>query len=162
MPPPYPPPRLRPGRLLERSPVLPRLKNDLKAILFFDRFSIPFWNDLGSDLGAMLDHGWHSNRPKFRPKCLSKPYFFKNTVFMNPPPTKKTMDFHYCWPQDRPQNDPRQAQDGSKRLLKAYVFCVEFCVRFWSDLEAQNGAQIDQKSLRNQYKMVSILWLIFG
>ena len=42
------------------------------------------------------------------------------------------MDFHYFRTQDRPQNDPRQAQDGSKRLLKAYIFYVEFCVRFWS------------------------------
>ena len=42
------------------------------------------------------------------------------------------MNFNDFWPQDRLPNDPRQAQDGSKRLLKAYVFYVEFCVRFWS------------------------------
>ena len=36
--------------------------------------------------------------------------------------------------QDRPQNDPRQAQDGSKRVLKAFLFYVEFCVQFWSVL----------------------------
>ena len=42
------------------------------------------------------------------------------------------MNFDICWPPDRPPNDPRQAQDGSRRVLKAFFFDVEFCLRFWS------------------------------
>ena len=38
------------------------------------------------------------------------------------------------WPQDRHQNDPRQTQDGSKRVLRAFFFDVELCVRFCSVL----------------------------
>ena len=79
--PPLPPPRLRLAPLLERSPVLPRLKIDQKPILFFDRFSMPFWLHFGSDLGAFWDPLWRQNRPKFRPRCLSKPYLLQKRDF---------------------------------------------------------------------------------
>ena len=35
-------------------------------------------------------------------------------------------------PKIDPQNDPRQAQDGSKRDLKAFIFYVDFGSRFWT------------------------------
>ena len=75
MPPPYP---------LHGSGSYPKevsLKIDQKPILFFDRFSIPFWLHLGSDLGAFWDPFWHPNRPKFRPRCLFKLYLLQKRDF---------------------------------------------------------------------------------
>ena len=36
---------------------------------------------------------------------------------------------------DRPQNDLRRAQDGSKRVPKAIIVHADFCLRFWIVLE---------------------------
>ena len=52
---PLPTPRLRPVLLLERGDCGPRLKIDQKPISFVDRFLIPSWLHLGSDLGAFGD-----------------------------------------------------------------------------------------------------------
>ena len=49
------------------------------------------------------------------------------------------MELHYFSPQDRPQNDPRQAQDGSKRVFKAFLFHVDFCTRFLTVLDSILG-----------------------
>ena len=62
---------------MERSPGGGRLKSVQKPILFFDRFSIPFWLHLGSDLGAFWDPFWRQNRPKICPRCTSKPYLLQ-------------------------------------------------------------------------------------
>jgi methyltransferase-like protein len=47
---------------------------------------------------------------------------------------EKPMKFDDFPTQDVPQNGPRQAQDGSKRVSKAFFFDVEFCVQFWTVL----------------------------
>ena len=78
---PLAPPRLRPGYLLERCPNGPRVKSDLKPILFFHRFPMPFWINFGSDLEVFLEPFWRQNRPKFHPRCISKPYLLQKRVF---------------------------------------------------------------------------------
>ena len=59
----------------------PRLKSDQKPILFFDRFSIPFWLHFGSELGAVWGPVWRQNRPKIHPRCTSKPYLLQKHDF---------------------------------------------------------------------------------
>ena len=38
-----------------------------------------------------------------------------------------------------PKIDPKTAQDGSKRVPKAIIFHVDFCLRFWTVLGAILG-----------------------
>ena len=69
-------PPLTPSAAPARFPdgAVGRLKSDPKPVLFLDRFQMPFWVYLGSDLGAMLDPFWQQNRPKFAIRCPSKRY----------------------------------------------------------------------------------------
>ena len=63
------------------------------------------------------------------------------------------MKFDDFWPQDRPQNDPRQAQDGSKRFLKAFFFYVEFYGQFWSGLGSILDPSLEPFGLQNRSKI---------
>ena len=69
------------------------------------------------------------------------------------------MNVNDFWPQDRSQNAPRRAQDGSKRVPKAIIFHVDFCLRFWTVLgsiwgrfgepfEPQDRSKIQQKIIK--------------
>ena len=78
---PLPPPRLRPGGLLERGDGLARLKSDPKPILLLDCFQIPCWLHFHSDLGSILNSFSRPNRPKFGLRCPSKRYLLQKRGF---------------------------------------------------------------------------------
>ena len=71
---------------------------------------------------------WRQNRPKFHPRCLSKHDLLEKRDFHEN--LIKPMNFNDFWPQDRHQNGSRRAQDGSKRVPKAIISHVDFCLRF--------------------------------
>ena len=56
-------------------------------------------------------------------------------------------------PQDRPPHDPRQAQDSSKKTLKAFLFYVEVCVRFSSVVNSILEPLGKPVGLRNRSKI---------
>ena len=59
------------------------------------------------------------------------------------------MKFNNFRPQDRPQNDPRRTQDGSKRVPKAIIFHVDFLLQFWTVLGSILGPFWPPKSTPN-------------
>ena len=84
------------------------------------RFGAPSWG-----------HFWHFWRPrgaKFSPKRVLNAYQHQKREFSpNTSPRVRERKFQS---QDGPQNRPRSAQDGSKRLLKTTFFALEIRLNF--------------------------------
>ena len=115
------PPRLRATHFLERFPDLIRLKSDPKPILFFDRFLMPSWIHFGCVLGPILDPFWRQNRPKFRPRCPSKPNLLQKHDFHEN--IVRPMVFQ-CFLTPRPT--PKWSKTGPRRIqecLEGILFC---------------------------------------
>ena len=96
--------------------------------MIFDRL----WVCLGLVLAPFLAPKLAPNRPKIGARRLLRPFFFKNVDFHAD--LRFPMFFHQNRPQDEAKIAPRSPQDGSKTVLKSFIFDVEICLRFWSVL----------------------------
>ena len=122
--------------------------------MFFDRFLLRLAWYFGPIWEAKVD----PNRAKIASRRFLRPYFFKNADFHAD--LRFPMFFHQNRPQDEAKIGLRSPQDGSKTVLKSFIFDVEICLRFLSvlgpvlvalgaPLRSQVGTKIGQKSSSN-------------
>ena len=118
--------------------------------MIFDRFLVP----LGLVLALFLAPKLVQNRLKIASRQLLKRLFFKNADFHAD--LRFPMLFHQNRPQDEAKIGLRSPQDGSKTVLKSFIFDIEICLRFLSvlgsvlvafgpPLGSQVGTKIGQK-----------------
>ena len=151
MPPPTPSTalaRILVGAPSRSNPSQERSKIDL--MIFSIVFRCHFWIDWGSNLAVILNPFGGPNQPNCGLRCSSKRELLQKRAFYET--FVKTNEFWWFWLQDRAQNDPRQAQDGSKRVLIAFFFDVEFCLRFWSIWDSILSPFWPSKSIPNRSK----------
>ena len=142
---------------MERPPAVTPLKSDQKPILFFYRFSIPFWIDFWSHLGAFWDPLWRQIGPSSVQDAFSSSIFFKHVIFT------KTLKIHWfvliCQPQmdpKRPKTGPKPIQDGPQSSnLSCWILAStldRFGLRFGSILGAFRAPRSVQNRTQNRSK----------
>ena len=139
---------------MERPPEVIGFKSDQKPILFFDDVSIPFWLHFWTDLGAFGELFWQQNRPKLRPRCISKPDLLqKRDVHEN---IVKPMEFQ-CFLTPRPtpkwtKRSPRRIQEALESLLVLIKIYVPFLLHFGLHFGPSGAPFSISKSLRNRFQ----------